>query len=149
MPIQPRSPTRRQNSGTSVSSRLGLLVSKVPRAFSSARKARTSLRSCSHFSGRRIGSKRGAAVMMYLVSLESARGPQRPEFCGGSVGNEFAELNGPKTLRAEIVAPGQRPQREAVQNVLDGETDRAVHLVGDGAALFGRFRAADFCRGRF
>ena len=36
-----------------------------------------------------------------------------------------------------------------MQDVLDGEADRAMHLVGDGAALLGRFRAADFCRNRF
>src|SRR5258708_1831553 len=76
MPSQPRSPTRRENSGASVSSRLGLCGSKVPAAISSARKARTSLRSFSHSGGRRIGSKRRAAVMFYLesdadVSLEN------------------------------------------------------------------------------
>ena len=61
-------PTRRENSGASVSSRLGWCGSKVPAAISSARKARTSLRSCSHSGGRRIGSKRRAAVMVRLYA---------------------------------------------------------------------------------
>src|SRR6476659_3866237 len=131
MPSQPLAPTRRENSGTSVSLRLGLCGSKVPAAISSARKARTSLRSCSHFSGRRIGSKRRAAVIGCLVSFVSARGHQRPQFIGAAVGDQFAELDGPITFGAEIIAPGQRPQGEAMQDVLDGETDCAMHLMGD------------------
>src|ERR1700760_2427281 len=133
MPIQPRAPTLRENSGTSVSSRFGLNGEKVPAAISSARKARTSLRSCSHFSGRRIGSKRRAAVMVFFSSLDSgsARGDQRPQF----IGDALAELDRPETLRAEIVAPRQRAQGVAMQDVLDGEADCAMYLMGDGAAL--------------
>src|ERR1700749_2944522 len=168
MPIQPRSPTLRENAGTSVSSRLGLNGEKVPAAISSARKARTSLRSCSHFSGRRIGSKRRAAVIVVLSNLmflfehdffgkplhtfpdhALAGSDQRPQFVSAARGYAFAELDRPVALGAEIVAPGQRAQGEAVQDVLDGEADRAMHLVGDGAALFSRFRTADFCRDRF
>src|SRR5258708_28037214 len=67
MPSQPCSPTRRENSGASVSSRLGVGGSRVPAAISSARKARTCLRSFSHSGGRRIGSKRRAAVVLDLV----------------------------------------------------------------------------------
>src|SRR3979411_1962225 len=70
MPSQPRSPTRRENSGASLSSRWGLCGSKVPAAISSARKARTCLRSTSHSGGRRVGSKRRAAVILNLVSDE-------------------------------------------------------------------------------
>jgi hypothetical protein len=33
-----------------------------------------------------------------------------------------------------------------MQDVLDGEANRAMHLMGDRGALFGCFRAADFCR---
>src|SRR5450631_2752641 len=67
MPSQPRWPTRRENSGTSLSSRLGLCGSKVPAAISSARKARTSLRNLTHSGGKRIGSKRRAAVILEIV----------------------------------------------------------------------------------
>src|SRR5664279_3960239 len=63
MPSQPRWPTRRENSRASASSRLGLNGLKLPAAISSARKARTSWRNCWHSGGRRIGSKRRAAVM--------------------------------------------------------------------------------------
>src|SRR3982751_5545420 len=63
MPIQPRAPTLRENAGTSMSSRFGLNGLKVPPAISSARNARTSLRNSTHSGGRRIGSKRRAAVM--------------------------------------------------------------------------------------
>src|SRR3954462_7124248 len=116
MPSQPRAPTLRENSGTSVSSRFGLCGSKVPSAISSARKARTSLRNSSHFGGRRIGSKRRAAVIVGLdfylgKAVMSARGAQRPQFIGAAVADELAELHRPKTLGAEIVAPGQRAQR--------------------------------------
>src|SRR6266436_3271866 len=70
MPSQPRAPTLRENSGASVSSRLGLNGLKVPAAISSARNARTSLRSSSHLGGRRIGSKRRAAVMMIWSTMQ-------------------------------------------------------------------------------
>ena len=35
-----------------------------------------------------------------------------------------------------------------MQDVLDGEADRAMHLMGDAAAFFGGFRAADLGRYR-
>src|ERR1043166_9721381 len=116
MPSQPFAPTRRENSGASVSSRLGLCGSKVPAAISSLRKARTCLRNSSHFSGRRIGSKRRAAVIecldFYLgKSVMSARGHQRPQFIGASDAYELAELDRPIAFGTEIVAPGQRTQR--------------------------------------
>src|SRR5690242_16162899 len=146
MPSQPLAPTFRENSGTSVSSRLGLNGEKVPAAISSARKARTSLRSCWQCSGRRIGSKRRAAVIVVLFSEScagSAGGDERPQFIGAARRDALAELHRPIALRAEIVAPGQCAQRIAMQDVLDGEADRAMDLVGDGAALFGGLRAAD------
>src|SRR5215212_8427181 len=154
MPSQPRAPTFLENSGTSVSSRLGWCGSNVPAAISSARKARTSLRNCSHSGGRRIGSKRRAAVIVGLdfyldKSVMSARGDQRPQFIGAAVAYELAEFDRPKTFGTEIVAPGQRAQRIAMQDVLDGEADRAMHLMGDGAAFLRRLRAADLCRHRF
>src|SRR5581483_1279456 len=125
MPIQPRSPTLRENAGTSVSSRLGLNGLKVPAAISSARKARTSLRSCWHFSGRRIGSKRRAAVMTDLFSKRSAGRDQRPQLVGAARRDALAEFDRPIAFRAEIVAPRQRAKRIAMQDVLDGEADRA------------------------
>ena len=82
-------------------------------------------------------------------SVRSARGDQRPQFVGAARGDALAELDRPVAFGAEIVAPRQRAQRVAVQDVLDGEADRAVHLMGDGAAFFGRFRAADFGGDRF
>src|SRR5581483_2989426 len=147
IPIQPRSPTLRENAGTSVSSRLGLNGVKVPAAISSARKARTSRRSSSHLGGRRIGSKRSAAVISRHPF--SARGHQRPQFVGAAAGDTLAQLDRPMALRAKIVAPGQRTQGVAVQDVLDGEADRAVHLMRNRAALFGGFRTADLRRDRF
>src|ERR1700743_1652884 len=136
MPSQPRSPTRRENSGASVSSRLGLCGSKVPAAISSARNFRTSLRSFSHSGGRRIGSKRRAAVMARLdfragEFLISAGSNQRPQFVGAAGGDQFAEFDRPVAFGTEVVAPGQRPQTVAMQDVLDGEADRAVDLMRD------------------
>src|SRR5579863_202518 len=110
MPSQPRAPTRRENSGASESSRLGLCGSKVPAAISSARNARTSLRSSTHSFGRRIGSKRRAAVILGY-SDKLARGHQRPQLVGAAGGDALAEFDRPVTLGAEIVAPSQRPQR--------------------------------------
>ena len=52
---------------------------------------------------------------------------------GAAVADELAELDRPVAFGTEIVAPGQRPQRIAVQDVLAGEADRAVHLMGDRA----------------
>src|SRR5215831_15315797 len=111
MPIQPRSPTFFENAGTSVSSRLGLNGEKVPAAISSARKARTSLRSCWHFSGRRIGSKRSAAVMTCLFEERLAGGDQRPQLVGAARGDTLAEFDRPVAFRAEIVAPRQSAKR--------------------------------------
>ena len=74
----------------------------------------------------------------------SARGHQRPQFIGATVGDQLAELDRPVALGAKIVAPRQRAQRIAMQDVLDGEADRAMHLMGNGAALLRRLRAADF-----
>src|ERR1700757_2896551 len=109
MPIQPRSPTLFAKAGTSVSSRFGLKGENVPAEISSARKARTSLRNCSHSGGRRIGSKRRAAVMIMSRLLKSlfasARGDQRPQFVGAPRGDALAEFHRPVALRAEIVAP--------------------------------------------
>ena len=61
-------------------------------------------------------------------------------------GDQFAELDRPVALGAEIVTPGQRAQGIAVQNVLDREADGAMHLMGDGGALFGGFGTADLGR---
>src|SRR5579871_2936476 len=109
MPSQPLAPTLREKPGASASSRLGLCGSKVPAAISSARKARTSLRNCSHSGGRRIGSKRRAAVMVSGFRagelLKLARGDQRPQLVGAAAGHQLAELDRPIALRAEIVAP--------------------------------------------
>src|SRR4029079_7001318 len=117
MPSQPLAPTRRENSGASVSSRLGWCGSKVPAAISSARKARTSLRNCSHFSGRGTGSKRRAAVIVGLdcyagksVILTSARGHEGPQFIGAPDADELADLDCPVAFGTEIVAPGERTQ---------------------------------------
>ena len=55
------------------------------------------------------------------------------------------ELRGPVALAAEIVAPRQRAQGVAVQDVLAGEADGAMHLVGNGSAGLGGLAAADFC----
>src|SRR4029077_5495518 len=83
IPSQPLAPTRRENSGASVSSRLGWYGSKVPAAISSARKARTSLRNCSHSGGRRIGSKRRAAVIGNLDFYAGEYGSDQREATSG------------------------------------------------------------------
>src|ERR1700738_2453214 len=149
MPIQPRSPTRLEKPGTSLSWPCGLCGSKVPRATSSARKARTSLRSLSHSGGRRIGSKRSAAVIVDLFPKRLARGDQRPQFVGAARRDALAEFDRPVAFMTKIVAPGQRAHGVAMQDVLERITDRAVNLMGDRGSFFGGLRAADFCGGRF
>src|SRR5712691_13071721 len=144
MPIQPLAPTRRLNSGLWPSPCTTRAGSNVPAATSWEMNARTSRRSASHSGGRRIGSKRSSALMM----LTSARRHQGPQLVGAAPGYEMAELDRPVALAAEIVAPGQEPQRVAVQNVLLGEADRAVYLMGDGDALLRRLATADFRRRR-
>ena len=52
-------------------------------------------------------------------------------------------------LVAEVVAPGEHAQCVAMQDVLAGEADRAVHLVGDRSALLRGFDRADFRGGGF
>src|SRR5580693_6070425 len=126
MPSQPRSPTRRENSRASASSRFGLCGSNVPAAISSARNLRTSLRSLTHSLGRRIGSKRRAAVIdvspfVQAFRLKLSRGHQRPQFIGAAGGDELAQFDRPVAFRAEIVAPGERAQTVAMQDVFDGE----------------------------
>src|SRR6185436_21013419 len=89
------------------------------------------------------GSDRNGGLRSFNVStskagrsgLTSARGHQRPQFIGAAVAYELAELDRPVAFGTEIVAPGQRAKRIAMQDVLDGETDRAVHLMGDAAAF--------------
>src|SRR5580704_12990591 len=139
MPIQPRSTTRRLNARLCESPCPGRSASKVPAAISCARKALTSPRSASHSGGRRIGSKRSSAVMapnlfdelLHGSVTHSTRGDKGPEFVGAAGGHQVAERHGPMTFAAEVVAPGQHPQRETVQDVLLGEADGAMHLVRD------------------
>src|SRR5579863_8564606 len=125
MPSQPRCPTRRENSRASLSSRLGLNGLKVPAAISSARNARTCSRSLTHSLGRRIGSKRRAAVILnlglranrvFLFEHDlfrktgshfsgscsfSARSHQRPQLVRAVGRDALAKLDGPMAFGAE------------------------------------------------
>src|SRR5215472_17599442 len=120
---------------------------------------RTSRRSASHSGGRRIWSKRSSVLMFssyfWSMMLSENRYPlfgimflarrhQRPQIVVAARGHEIAQRDRPVTLVAEIVAPGKKPQREAVQDVLLGEADRAVHLMGDRHALLRRLGASYF-----
>src|SRR6476469_8297144 len=145
MPIQPLAPTRRENSLLCASPWPGWCGSNVPAAISSARNARTSWRSSSHSGGRRIWSKVSAEVM----AGPSAGGDERPEFVRAARRDPVAEGGGPIALIAEVVAPGEHAQRVAVQDMLRGETDRAMHLMRDGGAFLRRLGRADFRRRRF
>src|SRR5262249_25448881 len=131
MPIQPLAPMRRLNSALQDSPCSGRDGSKVPAATSAAMKARTSRRTFSHSSGRRIWSKRSAAVMAFGYSVRrrprvSAR-QSTAKTRQGRAPPPAAEPLGPVALVAEILAPGQRPQGVAVQDMLLGEADGAVH----------------------
>src|SRR5512135_2015598 len=122
MPIQPLAPTRLLNARLCVSPWPGRSGAKVPAAISSAMKARTSSRSFWHPGGKRIWSK------WRLVLMVSPRRQHGPELVDAVRRDHPAERRGPMAFAAKIVAPGQDAQREAMQNVLVGETDRAVHL---------------------
>src|SRR5262249_9398666 len=78
-----------------------------------------------------------------------ARGDQRPEIIGAARGDEVAERDRPMALVAEVVAPGEQSQGEAVQDVLFGKSNRAMHLMGDRDALLRRLGAPDFRCGGF
>src|SRR4051794_11200477 len=61
---------------------------------------------------------------------------QRPELVRAARRYLVPELNRPGALVAEVVPPREHAQRVAVQDVLVGEADRAVHLMRDrGAGL--------------
>src|SRR3954468_11265697 len=81
--------------------------------------------------------------------MRSARSDQRPQLVGAAFRDQLAEFDGPVTFAAKIVAPGQSAQRIAMQHMLAGEADGAMHLVSDGSAFLGGFRAADLGSGRF
>ena len=87
--------------------------------------------------GRRIGSK---------CSSASSRGHQWPEFVGAATGDTPAKLRRPVAFVAEVVAPGQHTQREAVQHVLLRKADGAEDLMRDRRAFGGGFGGADFGR---
>ncbi len=71
------------------------------------------------------------------------RGKKRPKLIGAALGDKLAELNCPLALIAEIVAPGPEPLGEAMQNMLLGETNGAVHLMGDRRAFAGGLAGPD------
>src|SRR5690242_9681892 len=82
-------------------------------------------------------------------SRTSARCKQRPELVGAARRHTAAELGGPMALVAEIVAPREHAQGEAVQDVLLREPDGAMDLVRDGGALLRRLGGAYLCGGGF
>ena len=141
MPIQPLAPTRWLKARLCESPWPGRCGSNVPAAISSARNARTSWRSASHSGGRRIWSNCRLAVIAHATSGQNSSAPRARDV--------LAELGRPIALVAEIVAPGEHAQREAMQDVLLGEADRAEHLMRDGGAFGRGFGAADFRGGRF
>src|SRR5215470_557548 len=114
MPIQPLAATRLANSlACELSSlRRGLFGSKVPLAISSARNARASRRRIWQDSGRRIGSKVRADDICCRPFL--ARGNQRPQIIGAARTDAVAEFHRPVAFIAEIVAPAERAQAEAM-----------------------------------
>ena len=61
----------------------------------------------------------------------------------------FAKLGRPIAFIAEVVTPGQHPQREAVENVFLGETDGAEHLMCNRRAVGGGFGGANLGGRRF
>src|SRR5665647_3082652 len=115
MPIQPRSPTRRENSLASASSRLGLNGLKVPAAISSARNARTSLRNFSHSGGRRIGSKRRAAVMLEVSTFVQANlvSDQREATSGHNSSAPRAATSLPSSTAQKLSEPKSSRQASA------------------------------------
>ena len=82
-------------------------------------------------------------------SVQSARRDQRPEFFRAARRDPVAERDRPVALVAEVVAPGEHAQRVAMQDVLAGEADRAVHLMRDRGAFLRGLGGADFRGGRF
>lgn len=58
-----------------------------------------------------------------------------------------SEFNDPVAFMAEIATPAQCTQCVAMQDMLTGEADRAMHLMRDGGSGLGGLAAADF-RGR-
>src|SRR6476646_8213761 len=107
MPSQPRSPSLRENAGSTPESQVSTWVSNVPAASSAARNSRTSARTCSAASD----GGAGASVNELLLMRRFYRGPPYPAAPGANSGlvvgrraaGEFAEL-------VHHLA-GHRPQR--------------------------------------
>src|SRR5260370_40270603 len=81
--------------------------------------------------------------MLKVVS----RGEEGPEFLGAACGHPIAELRRPVALIAEVVPPGEQPERKAVQDMLPGEAYGAMNLVRDRSAFRCGLGGADFRRG--
>ena len=100
----------------------------------------------SHSGGRRIWSKRRARVMRSSGQRAATSG-QNSSAPRAAIA--VAERRRPVALVAEVVAPGQHAQRVAMQDVLVGEADRAMHLMRDRGAFLRGFGGADLRRRRF
>src|SRR6516165_10334240 len=79
----------------------------------------------------------------------SSRRDHRPELLCSTPGNVPAEFGCPKTFTAEVVAPSERAQCEAMQDMLFSEPNGTEHLMSDAGAFGSGFSAANFCRSSF
>ncbi len=95
----------------------------------------------------RIETKGCSHVKDLVSCVRSARRDQRPQLVGTARSDQFAELDRPVALAAEIIAPCQCAQRVAMQDVLLREADGPKNLMRDGGALFGGLGATDLCSG--
>ena len=142
MPIQPLAPTRRLKARLWLSPWPGRSRHESAGGDFLGEKGAHLLRAASHIPAAG-GSDRNCR------SMRSSRRHQRPEVVGAAPRDQLAELCRPIAFAAEIVAPRQHAQREAMQNVFLGEADGAEHLMRDRGALGGGFAGADFGRGGF
>src|SRR5258708_11147382 len=109
MPIQPRLPRRRLNSGEWLCAK-SLLGPQLPAARSSARNARTSRRSVSHSGGKVSGSKRNTSLTAFLapslVLCDRNDGPASGQMSarGGTSRAASRSADAPGTKEAEMLS---------------------------------------------
>ena len=105
-----------------------------------------------HFGAQFVARGRQADLVEAEIGAHGQILPRRqhgPELIGAAPRDQFAERRRPVAFVAEIVAPRQQAKRVAMQNMLVGEADRAMHLVRDGRSFRGGLAGADFRGSRF
>src|ERR1700712_3992728 len=146
MPSQPRSPSLRENSGSTPASQVSTCVVKVPAASSAARNSRTSRRTCSAASD--LGAGARVRVLLLLTSgLPTSAGfppsvLQQPQGAppGGRRTSHRVRLRNSDRSSCGSAAPGAPRPRSGAPSLLLGRGERE-HRAGPQALQRGTVQA--------